>query len=552
VFFDRRTFTRFTYQGLGSITPVSPDIVIMDADRFSSTSPPLVINSSQDDASEETHDRSPNERRRPASHRHPKERRDSTYGGLPSRELAKMLVAVERESVDLRKTLVMLTNQLREETQRADDADRRARDVVTRLKAVIEEKFVLEQNANKVREELRLYRIQFDNAQKEIYRAQVVLNDVESQRVEAEEAAARARDTARKLKEERLIDMAREEGRRIGIKEGLARGQDIGFRQGRDVHYAQHRLVTEEATMQGLEEDDEGMYRDEGRSTSSGPSRPPTPTKSPTPPNYRSGTTSKSKLPNFTDPPDRNVPVPAPMATPARIATPQTASPSFTRTQSPPIVRPVQITKMMPNQSLHKQVSFPPDGMIPTLEEGSIKLPPPHDLSPMPSPPGAPPPLPRVQEDEGPTLMVRPPTSDPHVFDRDGASYSPSRRPRHVRRRSEDSQTSTTISQLDIVSPPNAKSAQARERTLSAITEERSSASPSPNPSPHPGLDVCRCCYSRVFFSNDISSLYERTVITNRSILWSYYNLQRGQHNRAFIKAAQCRVMSTTSPSYHQ
>jgi hypothetical protein len=402
-----------------------------------------------------------------------------------------MLVAEEQECTNLRKMLAMMTSQLREETQRADDADRRARDVVVRFKGAMEAKLVVEQDAARVNEELRLYKIQLENAQKEIYKAQSVLNDVDSQRVEAEEAAARARDTARKLKEQRLIDIAREEGRRMGIKEGLARGQDVGYRQGRAAAYARGRVVSphEGGTLEELDDDD---YYDGGNSTSTGPSRPPSPPKSATPTSSRSRSTHKSRPTNYSDPVD-NIPAPVPTtntATAAPLPMPPPPPPVIqVESPPPPIVRPVQTRRTMPSPTsqLHSKVSIPPDGWIPTLDEGgTIRIPPPHEFSPQPSPSTTvPPPLPRPVEEEEPPLMMRPPLTDPHVSDRESvASASPRQRPRNVRRRSSDSATSTTISQLDIINPPNVRPVQqARERTLSAIAEERSSATPSPNPS---------------------------------------------------------------------
>lgn len=84
-------------------------------------------------------------------------------------------------------------------------------------------------------EKLRLYKLQLDDAQKEILRAQDILGVIEAQRDDAEAAAADARSKARKLNEERLIELAREEGRRLGYEEGIRRGRNTGYREGRVV-----------------------------------------------------------------------------------------------------------------------------------------------------------------------------------------------------------------------------------------------------------------------------------------------------------------------------
>lgn len=75
--------------------------------------------------------------------------------------------------------------------------------------------------------------MQLDNAQKEIFRAQDIIDQVAAQRNEAEAEAARARTKARKLQEEKLVMLAREEGRRMGYEEGLSIGRRIAYDQGR-------------------------------------------------------------------------------------------------------------------------------------------------------------------------------------------------------------------------------------------------------------------------------------------------------------------------------
>jgi hypothetical protein len=65
-----------------------------------------------------------------------------------------------------------------------------------------------------------LYKVQLENAQKKIYRAQEDLSTVDHQRQAAEEDAARAHTTALALNEEKLIQMAQEEGRRMGWRRG--------------------------------------------------------------------------------------------------------------------------------------------------------------------------------------------------------------------------------------------------------------------------------------------------------------------------------------------
>ncbi|KAG1803916.1 uncharacterized protein HD556DRAFT_1226953 [Suillus plorans] len=84
-------------------------------------------------------------------------------------------------------------------------------------------------------EELRLYKLQLDNTQKEILRAQDILGVIEAQRDDAEAAATDTCSKARKLNEEHLIELAREEGRRLRYEEGIRCGRNTGYREGRVV-----------------------------------------------------------------------------------------------------------------------------------------------------------------------------------------------------------------------------------------------------------------------------------------------------------------------------
>jgi len=61
----------------------------------------------------------------------------------------------------------------------------------------------------------------------EIFRAQEIVDRIDRQRVEAEESAVRARERSRKLAEARAVDLAMEEGRRLGFEEGLNQGRMI-------------------------------------------------------------------------------------------------------------------------------------------------------------------------------------------------------------------------------------------------------------------------------------------------------------------------------------
>jgi len=62
---------------------------------------------------------------------------------------------------------------------------------------------------------------------------------VAKEKHDAEEEVAKARSMAQKLQEEKLVIIAREEGRRQGYEECLSQGQRIGFEEGRLVGLVQ-------------------------------------------------------------------------------------------------------------------------------------------------------------------------------------------------------------------------------------------------------------------------------------------------------------------------
>ncbi|KAH7890194.1 hypothetical protein F5I97DRAFT_1934898 [Phlebopus sp. FC_14] len=159
-------------------------------------------------------------------------RSHTTTEGSSSQLLAR-LIARDEQVREVNALLVVTSDRLEAESTRANDAERRALDYFNRLRSVQESRERAEQESARLREELKLYKLQLENAQKEIFRAQDIINQVSAQRNEAEADAARARTKARKLQEEKLVMLAREEGRRQGYKEGLSMGRRVGYDEGR-------------------------------------------------------------------------------------------------------------------------------------------------------------------------------------------------------------------------------------------------------------------------------------------------------------------------------
>ncbi|KAG0700950.1 hypothetical protein DFH29DRAFT_929476 [Suillus ampliporus] len=393
---------------------------------------------------------------------------------------------------DLLRLPVLYTalDRLDAESRRAEEAEVQLAETLERTRSINEARVAAQQEAARAQEELRLYKLQLDNAQREILRAQDVLGVIEAQRDDAEAAAADARSKARRLTEERLIELAREEGRRLGYEEGIRRekGRVVGIDDGRSqiretAASTFDRLVDAQEEVTSLPQPAPVAPIPESRtapevlrvaslvSTSLDSRR-----------GSRSRRDSESDSASVLRAPDPIVmPVMVEHPQPVhRIATTATTTPTVTSqssrsrqepqpwpisdrssARSPP-TRPVSVQNSVPSVQ-HSEFRIPPEGYIPTLDKDQrITLPPPHELHRnIPSP--------------SPSQPIAGPSSDSvRTFD-----YPP-------RRSSPDSQTSTkvsmsqssSISALEIIGLPNVTQRdKRRERNgLSVIHEDASIA----------------------------------------------------------------------------
>ena len=157
------------------------------------------------------------------------------------RVLAHVLARKERDSKQMHQLLKLTFAKLDEESQRATDAERRAAECLVRARAAIDARAQADADAASVRTELAMYKLQLDQAQREIFRAQELLTGLEERRHDAEEDAARARNVARKLQEERAVEAAREEGKQQGWHDGLRRGMLLGRQEAEEELLARSR-----------------------------------------------------------------------------------------------------------------------------------------------------------------------------------------------------------------------------------------------------------------------------------------------------------------------
>lgn len=223
------------------------------------------------------------------------------------------------------------------------------------------------------------------------------------------------------------MNAAREEGRRIGLREGLERGRSIGFQEARFM-----------ARLSGTEEDAESSDGDDF-------------------PDYidpRSHFIAASENMQPPQPPTQNARAPPPHD-PVPIPPPEMVN-------RVPDIRPTSHRNASPSVQ-HSAVSIPPEGYIPSIDaDHIIRIPPPHELSrPPPTPERTPSPLP-ANEDAAQTNRV-----------------SQSYRAQKARHQSSPGSNSTSLSQLELVNDPTYGTG--RRSPLSVIHEVLS-AHTSPNP----------------------------------------------------------------------
>ncbi|KAI9466976.1 hypothetical protein BJY52DRAFT_1235665 [Lactarius psammicola] len=332
-----------------------------------------------------------------------------------------MLLYDERDTNDLRRMLLSVTEQLKQESQRADENERRAREAIQRFKAINEARLAAQQDAARANEELNLYKIQLEYAQQEIFKAQDILDSLETQRHDAEASAAKARNVARKLKEETLVDLAREEGRRIGLQEGITRGRRLGMENARSpLDRRESRVIPSAPSLDNITV----VQEEDVRSTMTG-----------TPPGPSPLDPIGETMLNFPPSPSHTAPNPEIDTKPGPV---------------PVVVRNT------PSPSHHPENIIPPDGFIPLADNATtIRLPPPHEMVPpvAPSPP--------ISLAGTEPLMVPNPGVRP-----DFVPFEP------------ESPGSTTISQFELVSEPSGsipRPSRKNRPSLSVIAESVSS-----------------------------------------------------------------------------
>ena len=199
-----------------------------------------------------------------------------------TKQLVRLLIHEEYETRQSHRLLQAAFERLESETRRVNEAEARVLEIAQRFNTVNEARVQAQAEAARHSAELGLYKIQLNNAQEEIYKAQHVLRKVEDERDDATAEATEARDTARRYREQHIVHLAREEGRKMGYLQGVRHAQ-MGFRGTETIEFPDHytteaisnrKLLMDEPFDDTLRNvfDDEQSITDDGISTV--PSRP--------------------------------------------------------------------------------------------------------------------------------------------------------------------------------------------------------------------------------------------------------------------------------------
>lgn len=162
----------------------------------------------------DTHKKSSDRKKRSTAH-------SDLLTNLSRLELDRIRNDPRAETLKMRDLLDTAVRQVHIESKRAEELQRINDETALKFRVLNDNRVSAQQEASKVKTELKLYQYQLDNAQKEIEKAKTALKEIERQRDEAEDAAARARGKARRYQQEMQVAAAREEGRRLGYEAGL-------------------------------------------------------------------------------------------------------------------------------------------------------------------------------------------------------------------------------------------------------------------------------------------------------------------------------------------
>ena len=328
------------------------------------------------------------------------------------KNLNRLLEEEERQARQLRAALKTAAERLTTESERANEMERRVANHQKRERGLSSARRRAESEAARADTEAKAYRLRLELSNRENARAQQAVNALAADRNEAEESAARARSTARRLQEKLIFERARQLGRREGLQDGLQRGfdegLDVGWEDGHDRGYDEMRakalFAFEEALKNGAIQPaadfdlNAAIKSERAKMRAIAAARPNR--RSALHPLSSHASTHRSSL-RIKSPESSYVrgaldlePVPFPtprsknenpLAPPPDIQVIATTPTDTVRARSERTVTPQPFLQVIPTFN-HAPVDPLPDGFIPTVgTDGKIALPPPHEISPSPA-----------------------------------------------------------------------------------------------------------------------------------------------------------------------
>jgi hypothetical protein len=230
----------------------------------------------------------------------------------------------------------------------------------------------------KYNEELRLYKIQYTNIQKELERAQTEYDRMAELKRAAEGVATQAKQEVQRISMEREVEKARTEGKMEGLEEGYRRGVQEGISEGQFQEQQRATQAYESVleTSQGRPLQSLAQFAEA----------------------YFSGPSSRTRVVHTTRPHPSNAPVDKTRANapahdtapivdnlPIRaVATPVRQSDVGRQMNDPNFYTAPQSVRNAPVSPVFHGVNIDPS-VIPSLDGGHINLPPPHEIDPNPA-----------------------------------------------------------------------------------------------------------------------------------------------------------------------
>jgi hypothetical protein len=139
--------------------------------------------------------------------------------------LVKILLEGKIDAENMKVQLEQAYAYIRAESRRANEAERILQEAKERLKGLMLAKQASDKAAERAQAELRMYKVQYENAQMQMQRANEMIQESDMERDKARRQMEKMKEALEKYKEAELMRRAREEGWRAGREDGYRSAQ---------------------------------------------------------------------------------------------------------------------------------------------------------------------------------------------------------------------------------------------------------------------------------------------------------------------------------------